>query len=377
VGGLYTDFVVVEHTPSGPSDERGAPDRAWLVLGDGALDGRASVAARRTSVERALADAPEVGDPRLAASRARGPLRRLVPPEEHLRRVRAVQAHIGRGECYQANLAHRYERAVEGHPIALYLRLREVAPAPYRGLVRWPAGASASHATSWPEGALLSSSPELLLEVEVEPSGARRARTRPIKGTAPRSDDPALDRANAEALLASAKDRAELAMIVDLERNDLGRCARAGGVSVEAFPRLESYAAVHHLTADVVARIEPGRDAIDVLEAIFPGGSITGAPKLAAMEAIARLEGAGRGFFTGSLGFVDARGRAAWNILIRTLVWRPTEAGGEVSFHAGGGVTWSSDPAAEERETLDKARALIAALEPAQAAGGRAREELP
>jgi len=169
------------------------------------------------------------------------------------------------------------------------------------------------------------------------------------------------------ALLGSEKDLAELAMIVDLERNDLGRCARPGGVRVEVFPRLETFATVHHLVADVAADVRPGVDAFDLLAALFPGGSITGAPKLASMDAIAELEGEGRGFFTGSLGFVDTRGHAAWNILIRTLVWRPRSRDGEVSFHVGGGITWSSDAAAEERETMIKGAGLLHALQ----AGGR------
>jgi anthranilate/para-aminobenzoate synthase component I len=156
-------------------------------------------------------------------------------------------------------------------------------------------------------------------------------------------------------------------MIVDLERNDLGRCARPGAVRVESFPRLETYATVHHLVADVAAEVRPGIDAFDLLAALFPGGSISGAPKLASLAAIAELEGDGRGFFTGSLGFVDTRGHAAWNILIRTLVWRPGTSGpGEVSLSVGGGITWPSDAAAEERETLDKAAGILAALELAE-----------
>jgi para-aminobenzoate synthetase component 1 len=223
--------------------------------------------------------------------------------------------------------------------------------------------------------ALLSASPELLLEVGDEPRdvpgdepGAehrrRIARTRPIKGTAARSDDPAQDARAAAQLLASAKDLAELAMIVDLERNDLGRVARTGSVRVEAFPRLESYAGVHHLVADVACELRPDVDAVDALAALFPGGSITGAPKLASMAAIAALEGEGRGFFTGALGRIDLTGRAAFNVLIRTLTWCARERGAaEVGYHVGGGITWSSDAAAEERETLLKGARLAQALD--------------
>ena len=190
------------------------------------------------------------------------------------------------------------------------------------------------------------------------------ARTRPIKGTAPRGESPAEDAASRARLLASDKDLAELAMIVDLERNDLGRVAEAGGVEVRGFPTLESYASVHHLVADVRARLRPDATAVDVIGALFPGGSITGAPKLRSMEAIAALEVEGRGFFTGSLGFVDARGRASFNILIRTLVHRETDDGREVSFHVGGGITWRSDPALEDAETRHKADGMLRALAP-------------
>jgi para-aminobenzoate synthetase component 1 len=341
VGGTYVDFIV--------RDEQGG--RAWLVLGDGDLDGRARVATRRGEI-LALLEGPSGAK---TEPTPLGPLVRHTSPAEHRRRVVELRERIAAGDLYQANLAHRFTRAMTGHPADLYARLRAVNPTPYMAYLAWEEQPSRAH--GFPRGAILSASPELLLEME---DGV--ARTRPIKGTARRSPDPIVDRELAAALLESAKDRAELAMIVDLERNDLGRCARAGGVRVEHFPRLESYARVHHLTADVVAEIAPGLDAIDVLEALFPGGSITGAPKLAAMDAIAALEGEGRGFFTGSLGFVDTRGHACWNILIRTLVWRPTASGGEVSFHVGGGVTWSSVPEAEERETLDKAAALIEAL---------------
>ncbi|MEZ6017252.1 MAG: anthranilate synthase component I family protein [Planctomycetota bacterium] len=366
VGGLYTDFVVIEHP--GPAAPAGAGDRAWLVLGDfesapaEVAGHRPSVAARRSALERALAEAPEVGDSRLPAVRARGPLRRVTPPAEHRRRVQAAQAEIGRGNIYQANIAHRYEREVEGHVVALYLRLRALSPTPYMGLLRWPA------ALGRPAGALASASPELLLEVDVE--GAQRtARTRPIKGTAPRSADQAVDATQRAALLASAKDRAELAMIVDLERNDLARVAAPGSVVVAGFPSLETYPNVHHLVADVRATLRADVDSVAALASLFPGGSITGAPKVASMRVIAGLEGEGRGFFTGALGCLDVRGFARFNILIRTLVHRAGAAGGgaarradAATFHVGGGITWRSDPDAEERETRMKGAALAATL---------------
>lgn len=341
-GGVYVDFIV--------RDERA--DVAWLVLGEAAHDDRPDVASRRAALTLELARP----GPRPTRPRPGGPLVRHTSPEEHMRRIELLRERIAAGDLYQANLAHGSTRAASGHPLDWYARLVRVNPAPYMGYLAWD-DTTCARGADFPRGALLSASPELFFECD-----GRTARTRPIKGTAARAGDPSADRAVAEALRESQKDRAELAMIVDLERNDLGRVARLGSVAVDRFPHLETYAAVHHLTADVTAELAPGRDAIDVLEALFPGGSITGAPKTAAMREIARLEGLGRGFFTGSLGFVDARGRAAWNILIRTLVWRP-DGGGEFSFHVGGGITWSSDARAEERETLAKGAKLVETLE--------------
>jgi len=345
-GGLYVDFIV----------QLAAEGTAWLVLGEDPGDGRPGVEARRARLLAELAREPAANGARIV-----GALERCTPPDEHMRRIESVRAAIAAGEIYQANLAHRLLGRVVGPPADLYRLLRRANPAPYCAYLEWggPAGG----------GAVLSTSPELLLEFDGE-----RARTRPIKGTAPRDADPARDREQRDALLGSDKDLAELAMIVDLERNDLGRVARPGSVRVEGLPTCESYARVHHLVADVSARIRPELDAFDVLAALFPGGSITGAPKLRSMEVIAELEGEGRGFFTGSLGFVDTRGRALFNILIRTVLWRPRPEGssgpegdsraGEVSLRVGGGITWRSRAEAEDQETLDKAAALASVLDP-------------
>ena len=336
VGGLYTDYLLRDEVTG----------TTWCVLGEDPGDGRPPVAERRAALERAWSDLPPPG-----AVQARGPLERCVSSAEHQARVRAAQEAIAAGEIYQANLAHRLTRGVRGRPEDLYRRLRRANPAPFMGYL------------AFEEGAVLSSSPELLLAFEP----GREARSRPIKGTIARHADADRDAEQAERLLASEKDRAELAMIVDLVRNDLGRVAEVGSVRVEGFPRLESYAAVHHLVADVRCTPRAGTGALDALGALFPGGSISGAPKLRSMEVIAELEGEGRGFFTGSLGFLDLGGRARFNILIRTLLWRPApgagEGAGEVSFRVGGGITWASDPAAEDAETLAKAQALAAALE--------------
>jgi para-aminobenzoate synthetase component 1 len=345
LGGLYVDFLV--------RDERA--ERTWLVLGDEPGDRRASVANRRAELAREL-----------ALPSPRGPLRRAselvrwTSSAEHRARIERCRAAIARGEIYQANLAHRFTCELEGDPIDLYLRLRERNPAPYMGYCAWDEGGQRL-------GALLSCSPELLLECD-----AALARTRPIKGTIARAADPQEDERRRAALLTSEKDRAELVMIVDLERNDLGRVAAPGRVWVEGLPTLASYARVHHLMADVVAVPRAGVDAFDVAAALFPGGSISGCPKLAALAQIAELEGEGRGFFCGSLGAFGLDGRAVQNVLIRTLAWRPIDAGrprsadprrGEISFRVSGGITFASDAAAEDAETLAKAAGIVDALD--------------
>jgi len=346
LGGLYVDFLLFDHG-------RG---ETWLVLGERPSDDRPSLAQRRDSLHSDLALEPA---PRAPFRVLSGP-RRLVSSRDHRRRVERAREEIGRGEIYQANLSHRFAAEVEGDPLDIYLALRRAHPAPYAGFL------------AQDDAAILCASPELLLELE-----AGVARTRPIKGTAPRGVTSEEDERNAAALLASDKDRAELAMIVDLERNDLGRVAVAGGVTVDPFPRLESYVSVHHLVADVRARLPAERDPIDVLASLFPGGSVTGAPKLRSMELIGELEEEGRGFSYGSLVALDTEGRLAANILIRTLLWRarpgPESSGaGEVTWRLGGGITWGSDPAAEEAESLAKGSALAEVLRSREARVARA-----
>jgi len=205
--------------------------------------------------------------------------------------------------------------------------------------------------------AVLSSSPERFLRYE--PRG-RLIETRPIKGTRPRGRDGAEDRALAAALEASEKDRAENLMIVDLERSDLGRVAEIGSVVVPRLWQLESYATVHHLTSTVRARLGADCDIVDLLRATFPGGSITGAPKIRAMQIIDELEPVARGVYTGAIGYIRFDGSMDLNVAIRTMVLKD----GLASFHVGGGIVADSDPAMEYEETLHKgagmARVLLA-----------------
>jgi aminodeoxychorismate synthase component I len=260
----------------------------------------------------------------------------------YIRAVRKVLDYIAVGDCYQVNLSHRLSAPLEAAPWRLYERLREVSPAPYAAFI------------DCGDHQVLSSSPELFLRVR-----AREAETRPIKGTRPRGASTEEDRALAAELLSSAKDRAELLMIVDLERNDLGRVCEYGSVHVPELFRLESYPNVHHLVASVRGRLRSEIGPLECLRALFPGGSITGAPKIRAMEIIEELEPVRRGVYTGAIGWADAHGNGEWNIAIRTMVVKD----GTVYFQVGGGIVADSDPDAEYDETLAKARGMLRALE--------------
>jgi para-aminobenzoate synthetase component 1 len=230
--------------------------------------------------------------------------------------------------------------------LALYDELRRQNPAPFAAFV------------DFGETALLSSSPERFLKVE---SGV--IETRPIKGTRPRGSNPALDAALARELEASEKDRAENLMIVDLLRNDVGRVAKLGSVQVPVLLGLETYATVHHLVSVVTAALDDGKTAADLLQAAFPGGSVTGAPKIRAMEIIAELEPTERGPYCGAIGYLSAGGAMDTNIVIRTLLIDRDR----ITFQVGGGIVADSDPQAEWEESLTKAKALIQTL------AGRAR----
>jgi para-aminobenzoate synthetase component 1 len=263
--------------------------------------------------------------------------------------VEAVREAIGRGEIYQANLARRLAAPFAGDPWPLFRRLRTGDPALFAGFL----DLGASPANGAPR-ALLSASPEPFLAV----SARGLVATDPIKGTRPRGRTRAEDRALARELLASAKDQAENVMIVDVLRNDLGRVCVPGTVRVPRLLRLERTAAVQHLVTTVTGRLRPGLDPFHLLRASFPGGSITGAPKIRAMEVIEGLEPVRRGPYCGTLAWIGPDGRMGSSILIRTFV-----ADGEhLTLHVGGGITWRSDPEAEWDETAAKARGPLGAI---------------
>jgi len=271
-------------------------------------------------------------------------LRRLnssLDRETYLRKVADIQERIRRGDCYQANFSQRFVAEGEFSPAELFLRLRAASPAPQMAFLNLG------------DSQILSASPEVLLQVE-----GRIASSYPIKGTRPRGRDAAEDLRLAKDLQNSPKDAAELLMIVDLVRNDLGRCCEIGSIRVPELKALESLPQVHHLYAAVQGKLLPGVGALEALLSLSPGGSITGAPKLKAMEILAELESSPRGIYTGSIGFAAFGGKACFNIAIRTAHLR----GGVVEYSAGGGIVADSVPAAEYEESLHKAQGFFQAL---------------
>lgn len=314
---------------------------AWYVRypsGEGAIECRAEPEGRRGADRlRALLDRPAS-----FAAGATGPLTPGIAESAYKDRIRTLKAAIGDGELYQANFTYPLLGTFRGDLRAPFLRLTARGAAPYSAFV-----------TVDTDHVLVSASPECLLACR-----NRTVKTYPIKGTRPRSPDPIQDAAWARELVHSDKDRAEHLMIVDLLRNDLGRVVQVG--SVEATPLyVESFPTVHHLTTEVRARVPEGLDRSRLWQALFPGGSITGAPKQRAMEWIDGLEMGGRGIYTGSIIHVDAAGDLTANIAIRTAEIRE----GQVRFGVGGGIVMDSEPDAEWEETRVKSAALGAALQ--------------
>ena len=311
-----------------------ASGKTWLAAAHPEDPGKVLAEAERR-LEEAPPDYPSpehAGEARFVSNFTR---------DEYMEAVRKVKEYIFAGDIYQANLSQRFQAPLREHPWMLYRRLRRLNAAPF---------AAYFNAV---EVQVCSSSPERYLAGE-----GRYVETRPIKGTRRRSDDPEEDRRLAEELLASAKDRAELSMIVDLERNDLGRVCEYGSVEVEEHAVIEHYATVHHLVSTVVGELHPGRDVVDLLKGSFPGGSITGAPKIRSMEIIDELEPTARSVYTGSIGYLGYNGKYDLNIAIRTIICK----GDTASFQVGGGIVADSVPEDEYQETLDKGKAIFAAL---------------
>jgi para-aminobenzoate synthetase component 1 len=362
--GLYDWVIAWDH----------AADRAWIMssgfpVGGGAAQRRA--AARLASVRQALAAPPPIivpGAPGAAATRPlpgppRAPsypmadvdganeigLRSSFTRSAYRDAVARVREYILAGDIFQANISQRLEAPLAETPWALYRRLRALNPAPFAAYLDMGGVIVAS------------ASPERFLKLD----HTRRAETRPIKGTRPRGIGPEHDAALGLALTESAKDCAENLMIVDLLRNDLSRVCEPGSVRVPELFALEHYATVHHLVSTVTGELSADADMFDLLRATFPGGSITGAPKIRAMEIIAEIEPSSRGVYCGAIGYLSSTGALDTSIVIRTYL----ALGDRVYFSVGGGIVADSDPEDEYRETLHKARALIRALAAGHAVG--------
>jgi len=356
VGGLvgtlgYDLCHFVERLPRTTVDDIGLPDlHVGLYPSVAAYDHRTGdwVAASLVGdegiarIDALLASAvPDTRFADLPASTT--PIHANFTRDRYLAAVRRAKGYIASGDIFQVNLSQRFHTTITVPPAEVYRRLRAANPAPFAAYL----------ALDGHDGAVLSSSPERFLKV-----ANRRVETRPIKGTRPRGDTPEQDRRLAAQLLSSAKDSAELTMIVDLERNDLGRVCDYGSVVVTEHKALEAYASVFHLVSTVEGHLHHSRDLVDLLKATFPGGSITGAPKVRSMEIIDELEPTQRSVYTGSIGYIGLDGAMDLNIVIRTILVH----GNRAFFQIGGGIVADSDPAAEYQETLDKGARLFRAL---------------
>ncbi len=323
---------------------RRCPGAVIVVHGGEGEPSRACVVAESADVLAQLQDCLAEAQP--ADHAGPGAQVEMIEEEDSTRfehSVRRIHEYLAAGDVFQVNISRRWSGhfASAPDPYALYRSLRRANPAPFAGLFH--------HEGNY----LLSSSPERLVQLR-----GRTVETRPIAGTRPRGRDSDHDRALSEELLSNLKERAEHVMLIDLERNDLGRVCRPGTVEVNELMVVESYAHVHHIVSNVRGELAPGAGPVDAMRAVFPGGTITGCPKVRCMEIIAELEGAGRSYYTGSMGYLGRDGSMDLNILIRSMLLRE----GQFSFRTGAGIVADSDPQREVAETADKARGMLLAL---------------
>ncbi|MBF8748009.1 aminodeoxychorismate synthase component I [Pseudomonas putida] len=352
IGYLSYDFGRrLEQLPSVASDDLGLPDAqlglyAWALISDhqqatSQLVFHPSLAKHERQRLIALFGADTTsttGEFRLLAA-----MRGDLQPGQYRAAFDQVQRYIQAGDCYQINLTQRFRAPCQGDPWRAYQALRTACPTPFSGYQQLADGS-----------ALLSFSPERFVRVS-----QRQVETRPIKGTRPRASDPGEDARNAEELRHSPKDRSENLMIVDLLRNDLGRTCEIGSVKVPELFSLESYPNVHHLVSSITGHLAEGRDALDLIGDSFPGGSITGAPKIRAMQIIDELEPSRRALYCGSLLYVDVRGEMDSSIAIRSLLIKD----GQVSCWGGGAVVADSNWEDEYEESVTKVRVLMETLQ--------------
>ncbi|EOC1765172.1 aminodeoxychorismate synthase component 1 [Vibrio fluvialis] len=334
----------VERLPSLAEHDLTASDMAvglyeWAIVVDHQLKTARVIGQNIENAESLLADGNQKPLTPFALS---SPWQSNMTPNSYREKFTQVQEYLLSGDCYQINLAQRFQAHYQGSEWLAYLKLEQFNLAPFSAFIRTE------------QGAILSVSPERFLQVK-----DRIIETKPIKGTRPRSDDPVVDAANAAELAQAEKDQAENLMIVDLLRNDIGRVAKPGSVHVPKLFDIESFPAVHHLVSTIRAELDSQYDCADLLRACFPGGSITGAPKVRAMEIIEELEPHRRSAYCGSIGYISRHGRMDTSITIRTLVAQNQQ----LYAWAGGGVVADSQCEAEYQETLDKLSRILPVLE--------------
>ncbi|MBY8137550.1 aminodeoxychorismate synthase component 1 [Vibrio fluvialis] len=334
----------VERLPSLAEHDLTAPDMAvglyeWAIVVDHQLKTARVIGQNIENAESLLADGNQKPLTPFALS---SPWQSNMTPNSYREKFTQVQEYLLSGDCYQINLAQRFQAHYQGSEWLAYLKLEQFNLAPFSAFIRTE------------QEAILSVSPERFLQVK-----DRIIETKPIKGTRPRSGDPVVDAANAAELAQAEKDQAENLMIVDLLRNDIGRVAKPGSVHVPKLFDIESFPAVHHLVSTIRAELDSQYDCADLLRACFPGGSITGAPKVRAMEIIEELEPHRRSAYCGSIGYISRHGRMDTSITIRTLVAQNQQ----LYAWAGGGVVADSQCEAEYQETLDKLSRILPVLE--------------
>jgi len=345
---LATDLVVLDHY-----------DGSAILVANAVLDADATAPAARAAYHQAVGrlDAMTTAlsrpTPPMISTVERVPAGAVVSrtaPGDYQKAVETAKEAIRAGECFQIVVAQRFERATDADPLDVYRVLRATNPSPYMYLLRFD------------DFDIVGSSPEAHLKVSAEQGGVRRALLHPIAGTRWRGATPEQDNALAAELLADPKERSEHVMLVDLGRNDLGRVCRAGTVEVPDFARIERYSHVMHIVSTVVGELRADRTAFDALAATFPAGTLSGAPKVRAMEIIEGLEPTRRGLYGGTVGYFGFAGDMDMAIAIRTALMRS----GKAYVGAGAGIVADSDPAAEEQETRNKAAAVLAAIAAAE-----------
>jgi len=362
----YETAHAIEHLPDTGSDDLNLPDLAFMIVDevlvqdhesgtvalyvtgcgpDAAAQARARTAAWQTELATLARRRPPA-----SRARATSSVRAHFDRDRYKAAVQQCREHILAGDVFEVCLTHRLEMNLPGTAYELYGALRDINPAPFASYLQLPGFQ------------VVSASPERFLQLDRD----GLAESRPIKGTRPRGETPAADARIKAELGTAAKDLAENIMIVDLVRNDLGKVCEIGSVSVPELQVVETYATVHQLVSTVRGQLKPQYDALDLVRACFPGGSMTGAPKIEAMKIIDTIEPVTRGVYSGALGFIDGGGAMDLAMVIRTIVCQD----GVGTFGVGGAIVADSDPDDEYDETMDKARALIAAFAQLAAGGG-------